>query len=83
MTIQKSCWSDGSTAFIILWLRDLDINCKKKNKQKQKQTKDGMDPRQIFYAEDEPLVKACNERENIRELTTHIGEGRVQLSSVH
>ena len=42
-----------------------------------------MDPTQIFHVEDEPLVKACNERENIRELTTHIGEGRVQLSSVH
>ena len=42
-----------------------------------------MDPIQIFYAEDEPLVKACNERENIREPSIHIGEGHVQLSSVH
>ena len=39
-----------------------------------------MDPTQILFAEDEPLVKACNERENIRELSIHIGEGHVQLS---
>lgn len=42
-----------------------------------------MNPIQTFYAEDEPLVKACNERENTRELTTHIGEGHGQLPSVH
>ena len=70
--------------------KNLDINCKKtktnkqaNEKQKQKQTEDWMDPTQILFAEDEPLVKACNERENIRELTTHIGECHGQLSSVH
>ena len=42
-----------------------------------------MDPTQILFAEDESLVKACNERENIREPSIHIGEGHVQLSSVH
>ena len=52
-------------------------------KQKQKQTEDWMDPTKILFAEGEPLVKACNERENIRELTTHIREGHVQLSPVH
>ena len=70
--------------------KNLDINCKKtktnkqaNEKQKQKQTEDWMDPTQILFAEDEPLVKACNERENIREPSIHIGEGHVQLSSVH
>lgn len=37
---------------------------------------------QIFYAKHEPLVKACNERENKRELSTHMGEAHVQLSLV-
>ena len=65
--------------------KNLDINCKKKRKQTNKQTKNKnwMDPTQILFAEDEPLVKACNERENIREPSIHIGEGHVQLSSVH
>ena len=53
----------------------------KQKKQTNTQTKDSMDPIEIFYAEDDRLVKTCNERENIRDLSTHIGEG--QLSSVH
>ena len=57
--------------------KNLDINIAKKpktnkqanEKQNKKKTEDWMDPTQILFAEDEPSI--------------HIGEGHVQLSSVH
>lgn len=92
MTIPKIFLIRGqhSLNYSVAQRKNLDINSKKtktnkqaNEKQKQKQTEDWMDPTQILFAEDEPLVKACNERENIRELSIHIGEGHVQLSLVH